>query len=184
MPMEYNEYRLVDIRSDQFVTRLGIIAKSVVPPGIKDWKQVSKNMKEEIWNRIRVKKTEPYGTMDRPVLYIATHVYKNIPNDLLHPKHIAAKEVEKVKEIYEHDPNSSTLKHLDYDVVTSVFGRDGKGYVLGIGGDISKTEILASKLKNQGLQTHLDTLEARFNDFASGRQDNNVDQPSTTAAQQ
>ncbi|KAI3983009.1 hypothetical protein MKX01_034746 [Papaver californicum] len=55
MPMEYNEYGLpVVIGSEQFATRLGIIARSVVPPGIKDWKQVSKNMKEEIWNRIRV----------------------------------------------------------------------------------------------------------------------------------
>ncbi|KAI3969402.1 hypothetical protein MKX01_019963 [Papaver californicum] len=213
MPMEYNEYGLpVDIGSVQFATRLGIIARSVVPPGIKDWKQVSKNMKEEIWNRIRstynvpesakkmvltkankswkykkitlyvicdealtngikfienrertkvarscvkkphstgrkgilklehrMKKESPDGMVDKPVLYMATHVYRNIPDDPLHPKHIAAKKVEKVREIYECDPNSSTQKHLDSDVVTSVLARDRKGYICGMSGEISKT---------------------------------------------
>ncbi|KAI3873220.1 hypothetical protein MKX03_024979, partial [Papaver bracteatum] len=53
-----------------------------------------------------------------------------------------------------------------------------------MGGEVSKTEILASaacweqlyieKLKNQGLQTPLITLEA-------GRQGNNTAQPSTAA---
>ncbi|KAI3882411.1 hypothetical protein MKX03_001912 [Papaver bracteatum] len=49
-------------------------------------------MKEEIWNRIR-KKENPDGKVDRPVLYLATHVYKDIPDDPLHPKHVAAKKV-------------------------------------------------------------------------------------------
>ncbi|KAI3983008.1 hypothetical protein MKX01_034745 [Papaver californicum] len=82
-----------------------------------------------------MKKESPDGTVDIPVLYIATHV----------------------------------------------FGRDGKGYVHGMGGNISKKEMLASaacreqlrveKLKNQGLQTQLNILEARFNDFESGSGD-------------
>ncbi|KAI3936448.1 hypothetical protein MKX01_014417 [Papaver californicum] len=84
-----------------------------------------------------MKKESPDGMVDRPILYMATHVYKNIPDYPLPPKHIAAKEVEKVREIYERDPNSSTQMHLDSDAVTS-------GYVRGMGGDISKTEMLAS----------------------------------------
>ncbi|KAI3936111.1 hypothetical protein MKW92_019745, partial [Papaver armeniacum] len=122
--------------------------------------------------------------------YMATHVYKDIPDDPLHPKHVASKESE-VREIYERDPNSSTQKHLDSDDVSSVggneiyhdivssevFGRDGKGYVRGMGGEVSKTEILASaacreqlrieKLKNQGLQTQMNALEERFNVFVA-----------------
>ncbi|KAI3986249.1 hypothetical protein MKX01_032177 [Papaver californicum] len=34
-------------------------------------------------------KERPDATVDRLVLYLATHVYKNIPDDRLHPKHIA-----------------------------------------------------------------------------------------------
>ncbi|KAI3925632.1 hypothetical protein MKW98_001486, partial [Papaver atlanticum] len=119
MPMEYNEFGLpVDTGSEQIETRIGIIARLVVSPGIKDWKTVSKNMKEEIWNRIR-KKESPDGEVDRPILYMAAHVYKNVPDDLLHPNHVAAKKVEEVMEIYESDPNSSTQKHLDSDIVSS-----------------------------------------------------------------
>ncbi|KAI3990036.1 hypothetical protein MKX01_013522 [Papaver californicum] len=68
----------------------------------------------------KMKKESPDGTVDKPVLYMATHVYKNIPDDLLHLKYIAAKEVEKVREIYERDPISSKQKHLDSDIVTSI----------------------------------------------------------------
>ncbi|KAI3882799.1 hypothetical protein MKX03_020799 [Papaver bracteatum] len=60
-----------------------------------------------------------------------------------------------------------------------------------MGGEVSKTEILASvacreqlcikKLKNQGLQTQMNALEERFNVFMAGRQDNNTSQPSTAA---
>ncbi|KAI3933745.1 hypothetical protein MKW98_016710, partial [Papaver atlanticum] len=53
MPMEYDEYWIpMDTGSEQFATRLGIIVRSVVPPGIETWKKASKNMKEEILNRI------------------------------------------------------------------------------------------------------------------------------------
>ncbi|KAI3943032.1 hypothetical protein MKW92_000042, partial [Papaver armeniacum] len=149
----------------------------------------------------QMKKENLDGKVDRPVLYMATHVYKDIPDDPLHPKHVAAKKVEEVREIYERDPNSSTQKHLDSDVVSSVggneiyhdivFGRDGKGYVRGMGGEVSKIEIHASaacreqlrieKLKNQGLQTQMNALEERFNVFVAERQDNNTSQPSTAA---
>lgn len=40
-----------------------------------------------------MKKNSPDGTMDRPVVYMATHVYKDTPVDPLHAKHIAAKEI-------------------------------------------------------------------------------------------
>ncbi|XP_026418208.1 uncharacterized protein LOC113313629 isoform X2 [Papaver somniferum] len=86
-----------------------------------------------------MKKENPDGKMDRPVLYLATHVYMDIPDDPLHPKHVPAKKVEEVRELYERDPSSSTQKHLDSDAVSSVFGRDGKGYVRGMGGEVSKT---------------------------------------------
>ncbi|KAI3924100.1 hypothetical protein MKW92_025366, partial [Papaver armeniacum] len=62
---------------------------------------------------------DPDGKVDRPHAYMATHVYKDIPDDPTHPKHVAAKKVEEVREIYERDPNSSTQKHLDYDAVSS-----------------------------------------------------------------
>ncbi|KAI3955222.1 hypothetical protein MKW98_020855 [Papaver atlanticum] len=88
------------------------------------------------------RKESPNGEVDRPVFYMATHVYKNIPDDPLHPKRIAPKKL---------------------------------GYVRGMGGEVPKTEILAStacreqlrieKLKSQGLQTQLNTLEERFNVF-------------------
>ncbi|KAI3924874.1 hypothetical protein MKW98_031125 [Papaver atlanticum] len=139
------------------------------------------------------KKESPDGEIDRPVLYMATHVYKNIPDDPLHPKHVAAKK-EEVREIYERDPNSSTQKHLDSDVVSLVFGRDGKGYIRGMGGEVSKTEILTSaacreqlrieKLKNKFLKTKLNALEEIFNAFEAGRQDSNPAQPSAAAPQQ
>ncbi|KAI3875543.1 hypothetical protein MKX03_027056 [Papaver bracteatum] len=60
-----------------------------------------------------------------------------------------------------------------------------------MGGEVSKTEIIASaacreqlrieKLKNQGLQTQMNALEERFNAFVVERQDNNTSQPSTAA---
>ncbi|RZC76836.1 hypothetical protein C5167_001585 [Papaver somniferum] len=40
-----------------------------------------------------MKKENPDGKMDRPVLYLATHVYMDIPDDPLHPKHVPAKKV-------------------------------------------------------------------------------------------
>ncbi|KAI3893965.1 hypothetical protein MKX03_025271 [Papaver bracteatum] len=145
-----------------------------------------------------MKKENPDGKVDRPVLYMATHVYKDIPDDPLHPKHVAAKKVAEVREIYERDPNSSRQKHLDSDAVSSVGGSEiyhdivsSEGYVRGMGGEVSKTEILASaacreqlrieKLNNQGLQTQMNALEERFNVFVAERQDNNTSQPSTAA---
>lgn len=111
------------------------------------------------------KKESPDGEVDRPVSCMATHVYKNNPGDPLHLKHVVPKKD---------------------------FGCDGKGYVCGMGGEVSKTEILASwacreqlfieKSNNQGLQTHLNTLEARFNVFEEGTQD--TAQPSSVAPKQ
>ncbi|KAI3979112.1 hypothetical protein MKX01_016287 [Papaver californicum] len=115
------------------------------------------------------KKESPDGKVDRPILYMATDVYKNIPDDPLHPKHITQMK-KRLGKYMKCDPNSSTQKHWDSDAVTSVFRRNGKGYVSGIGGDISKIEMLAFVACREQLR--------------SGRQDKNAARPSTTAPQQ
>ncbi|KAI3956093.1 hypothetical protein MKW98_027407, partial [Papaver atlanticum] len=111
------------------------------------------------------RKESPNGEVDRPVFYMATHVYKNIPDDPLHPKHVSPKKL------------VSFVDFLSFIIwilmlVSSVGGSEIYhyiGYVRGMGGEVSKTEILASiatreqlgieKLKSQCLQTQLNTLE-------------------------
>ncbi|KAI3953832.1 hypothetical protein MKW98_017656 [Papaver atlanticum] len=100
---------------------------------------------------------------------------------------------EEVRGICECDPNSSIQKHLDSNLVESLDVME-RGCVRGMGGEVSKTEIFASaacrehsrieNLKNQGLKTQLNPLEARFNVFEAERQDNNTAQPSAAASQQ
>ncbi|KAI3966448.1 hypothetical protein MKW92_028180, partial [Papaver armeniacum] len=65
-----------------------------------------------------------------------------------------------------------------------VFGSDGKGYVRGMGGEVSKTEILAYATYREQLRIEKLKIKERFNIFEAGSQDNNTAQPSIAASQQ
>ncbi|KAI3916653.1 hypothetical protein MKW98_026395 [Papaver atlanticum] len=72
----------------------------------------------------------PTMSVSRSVVYLATHVYKEIPQD----------------ELELMDPNSYEVKCREY-----VFGVDDIGCVRGMGGGISKTELLASVVPREQL---------------------------------
>lgn len=84
----------------------------------------------------------PTGPVENPVLCFPTHVYKDVP-DPLHAK-TAVKEVENFKEVSESYPSSSIQKHLDSDVVTTVFRCYQMTYIREMAIKVSKTEMFSS----------------------------------------
>ncbi|KAI3888057.1 hypothetical protein MKW92_010933, partial [Papaver armeniacum] len=105
---------------------------------------------------------------------MATHVYKDIPDDPLHPKHVTKKEKE-VREIYERDPNSSTQKHLDsifvyigwvemkFTMILSLDVMERAMYV----GWVARYQRCKFLLLRPCLQTQMNALEERFNVFVA-----------------
>ncbi|KAI3872496.1 hypothetical protein MKX03_014596 [Papaver bracteatum] len=136
-----------------------------VPEGVKkeDWPHfldiyLSKKF-EEARERGKVARSSvitPHSTGRKGIPRVEHQM--DIPYDPLHPKHVAAKKVEEVREIYERDPNSSSQKHLDSDAVSSVGG---------------------SEIYHDIVSYEMNALDERFNAFVAERQDNNTSQPST-----
>ncbi|XP_026386170.1 uncharacterized protein LOC113281597 [Papaver somniferum] len=99
----------------------------------------------------------PTGTVSRSVVYLATHVYQEIPQehlDLMDPNcyEIKCREyVAKIRELNELEQYREET-NLDKDAVATVLGKDGRGFVRGMGGGISKTELLASAVPREQLR--------------------------------
>ncbi|XP_026449603.1 uncharacterized protein LOC113349787 [Papaver somniferum] len=114
--------------------------------------------RDGIAHRRRVMEQQsPNGSVSRSVVYLATHVYKEIPQEaleLMDPNcyEVKCREyVAQVRELNETEQYRDET-HLDRDAVAKVFGVDDRGCVRGMGGGIPKTELIASKVPREQLR--------------------------------
>ncbi|KAF9622176.1 hypothetical protein IFM89_030034 [Coptis chinensis] len=84
---------------------------------------------------------DPANPPSRTDIFVVTHTRKNgtFVSEEVRQKMI------KINEIVARDP-SSKHKDLDHDPITEVFGKDGRGRVLGLGSGASKTTLMAAAL--------------------------------------
>ncbi|KAI3907386.1 hypothetical protein MKW98_010736 [Papaver atlanticum] len=93
-------------------------------------------------------KESPTGEINRCVVFATTHVTKTI-ND---PASTSASDVKirKIKELVDADPKGQN--DIDNDAIAKTCGRDQKGYVRGMGGGVTKTQMRASALSRETLR--------------------------------
>ncbi|KAF9598375.1 hypothetical protein IFM89_027277 [Coptis chinensis] len=80
---------------------------------------------------------DPANPPSRTDIFVVTHTRKNGT--------FVSEEVRQkmINEIVARDP-SSKYKDLDHDPVAEVFGKDGRGQVLGLGSGVSKTTLMVA----------------------------------------
>ncbi|RZC65075.1 hypothetical protein C5167_008775 [Papaver somniferum] len=123
----------------------------------------------------------PTGTVSRSVVFVATHVYQELPEEDLEQFDPNDYE-EEVKELLQTEQYTKET-HVDRDAVAKVFGRDRGGFVRGTGDGVSKTELLAyvipkeqlrqEQLKNRVVEDRLRVLE-EYVEAARGGDTSNV----------